>query len=225
MNENENEIEQIKEIKNKVDVKTIKVDPMIWMSLKKLKKENETFSEVIKNLLKEGTQEIGDENIKLIKYGRKILFLEILIENKKKRIGLGRFIKENIGIEIEYNDVKNQFVFTLDLKLKKIYYGKTSTNPSIFFGVDEKHKYESIIYLRTYLMCVMRVLTKEFGASVISDYDLEAIVAWRKIYYNYSLSEESFIEDIESPLNLSVTESPNDEQKNNMLNSPSEKGW
>lgn len=228
MDENENKEEQIKKIKQ--DIKTIKVEPFVWTSLKSLKKENETFNDVIWNLMKESTKEIGNENVKLIKFGRKTLFFETNFSYKRQiKVMLKNeqaYITEQIGIEVEYNDVKSQqSTFTLDLKIKKIYLKRISVNPSIFFGIDEKHKHLSSKYLKIYLESVFNVLKKEFGVSTEFSYELENITHWRKRYYNYSLSEESFIEDIENPLNLSVTESPNDEQKNNLLNSPSEKGW
>lgn len=51
--------------------------------------------------------------------------------------------------------------------------------------------------------------------------DFENIARWRKVYYDYSLSEDSFISDIEEPLRLSEEEKPNKKIKEAMEKSPS----
>ena len=62
--------------------KTIKVGVRTWDSLKSLKKENESFDDVIKDLLNERTKSTGDRNVKLIKYGRKVSFLKTEYDDK-----------------------------------------------------------------------------------------------------------------------------------------------
>lgn len=189
-------------------IKTIKVDVKTWNTLKNLKKENETFEEVIKDLLNERTREMGNQNFDLIKYKRKTRFLETEYQIKY------------IGAEFEYNDVKGQQSnFILDLKIKKIFYGKRTFNPSFFFGVDSQKKHLSPIYLNLYLKCIALALEKEFGISSRSFFYATAfqeIALWRKIYYDYNLSEESFVNDIEEPCRLSEEEKPTPEEKKNI---------
>lgn len=177
--------------------KTIKVDVRRWNALKNLKKENETFNDVIGELLLQRTKSIGDENVKGILYKRKTSFFSFGETNP-------------IGLEYEYNDVKGEkYDFVLDVKIKKIFYGKKSLNPSEFFGVDNSHKHYSSGFLLLYLMAVRRVLMKEFRMAFHlfeMQVSLDNITFWRKLYYDYSLSEESFKHDIEEPLRLSVEE-------------------
>lgn len=196
--------------------KTLKVDVRVWTSLKNLKKENETFSDVIKDLLNERTKSVGNDQVKAIKYIRKVLFLDTGY----------KYI--SVGIEFGYNDVKNQQQdFTLDLTIKKIFYGKRILNPSVFLGLDDSHKHLSLGYLNLYLKCVAFALKKEFRVStgMIFDDDFENIVKWRKVYYDYSLSEESFINDIEEPLRLSEEEKLSEKDKDSINNSVSASIW
>lgn len=196
--------------------KTIKVDIRTWDSLKSLKKENETFDDVIKELLMQRTKAIGNENVKAIKYSRKVLFL---------KTGYGY---KSIGVEFEYNDVKNQKQdFILDLRIKKVFHGKRILNPSIFFGLDSHHKHLSPIYLNIYLKCVALALEKEFKLypGMYSDEDFEDIAQWRKLYYDYNLSEESFINDVEKPLILSEEEHLTEEYKKRISESISGSFW
>lgn len=186
--------------------KTMKIDIRVWSALKNMKAENETFNDVIKKLLNERTISANQGQISLIKYSRKPMFLTI---GYATRFGL-----ENIGVEFEYNDVKGQQTnFTLDLKINKIFFGKKIFNPSVFFGVDSAHKHLNKVYLNLYLKCAAIALEKEFRVSkgMYSDKDFEDISKWRKIYYDYNLSEDSFIRDIEDPLRLSEEEKPNKE--------------
>lgn len=186
--------------------KTIKIDIRVWVTLKNMKAENETFNDVIKKLLNERTVSANQGQMSLIKYSRKPMFLTI---GYATRFGL-----ENIGVEFEYNDVKGQQTnFTLDLKINKIFFGKKIFNPSIFFGVDSTHKHLNQVYLNIYFKCLALALEKEFRVSkgMYSDKDFEDISKWRKIYYDYNLSEDSFIRDIEDPLRLSEEEKPNKE--------------
>lgn len=174
--------------------RNIKVELRTWNTLRNLKKSNETFNDVILSLLKKRTVSVGGENIKAIKYSRKTVFLETNYN----------FIP--LGAEFEYNDVKEeQLDFNLSLKIKKIFYGKKIMNPSEFFGVDNMRKHLHPVYLNIYLKCLALALEKEFKVRtwMISDKDFENIARWRKIYYDYSLSEDSFINDIEEPLRLS----------------------
>ena len=178
--------------------KTIKVTIRTWDSLKSMKKENETFDDVVKELLNERTKSIGDKNIKAIKYKRKI------------KIASYNWSFENIdlSLEFEYNDVKsNKSDFTLDLKIKKVFFGKKIYNPSEFFGVDNDHKHYSDLFLLAYLFAVFTALSKEFGIHAgLTDY--ESLAEWKRLYYDYNLSEESFKADIEEPLRLSEEEKP-----------------
>ena len=184
--------------------------------MKSLRKENETFDEVIKSLLDERTKSAGNDNLQAIKYSRKVLFLNT------------DYAYKSVGVEFEYNDVKSQkHDFTLDLKIKKVFYGKRTINPSIFFGLDSQHKHLSPAYLNIYLKCVALALEKEFRAhmEMISDRDFENIVDWKKVYYDYNLSEESFISDVEDPLNLSEEESLTEEYKKKISESISSSIW
>lgn len=197
-------------------IKTIKVNIGTWISLKKLKQENETFDDVVKGLLNKRTSLIQRDNVKIIKYQRKVLFLQTDYKNK------------SIGLEFEYNDVKNQQKdFVLDLKIKKVFYSKRSLNPSIFFGLDSQHKHLSPIYLNLYLKCIALALQKEFRVNTGMSYDncYEDIAKWKKIYYDYDLSEESFINDIEDPMGLSDEEILKDEYKKRIKNSLSNSIW
>lgn len=196
--------------------KTIKVGIRTWDSLKGLKKENETFDDVIKYLLNERTKEIGDENIKAIKYQRKSIFF----------VWGGPF-ENQLGFEFEYNDVKNNKTdFIFDLKIKKVFVGKKILNPSEFFGVDSTHKHFSRLFLLIYLQSIALALKKEF--KIMFPYSgleqmYESIAVWRQLYYEYSLSHESFKNDIEEPLRLSVDEKVSEHWRNKISNSPSAK--
>ena len=184
--------------------KTIKVEVRTWDSLKSQKQENETFDDVIKKLLKERTVSIGDDNIKAIKYERKVAFFDDYAYG------------ETIGFEFGYNDVKsNKSDFILDLKIKKIFFRKRAINPSEFFGVDNLHKHYSDFFLRIYLKAVALALKKEFRAEfmALEESYYQNIVRWRRLYYDYSLSEDSFKEDIEEPLRLSEEEEISKEWK------------
>ncbi len=197
-------------------IKTIKIDVKTWNTLRNLKKENETFEEVIKGLLNERTMSAGNNNLELIRYKRKKQFIETDYEYKK------------IGAEFEFNDIKsNQNSFVLGLKINKIFYGKKIYNPSIFFGLESQHKHMSSTYLNLYLKCVGLVLEKEFRVNLkmYFDKDFENIARWKKIYYDYDLSEESFMNDIEEPLKLSEEESIETSKIINMKQSESYKIW
>lgn len=200
-------------------IKTLKVDIRVWDSLKQLKKENETFNDVIKEFLNKRTRSIGDENLKAIKYGRKTAFF-----NTEYKGPLFKY--HSIGVELEYNDVKNQKSdFILDVKIKKVFYGKRILNPSDFFGVDNTHKHYSRVFMNLYLKSIGLALDKEFRVylGMISDKDYEDIAKWRKIYYDYDLSEESFKQDIEDSLRLSEEEKPTGEWTKKLLESVSGK--
>jgi len=210
-------MDQTKPLKELASPKrNIKIDLRTWNTLKNLKKPNETFNDVILSLLKERTLSIGNENAKAIKYSRRVLFLETDYDN------------QSIGVEFEYNDVKSeQTDFTLDLRLKKIFCGKKITNPSVFFGVDNSRKHFHPAYLNIYLKCAALALGKEFKvfSRMAFDKDFENIARWRKIYYDYSLSEDSFINDIEEPLRLSEEEKINEKIKETIKKSPSNLLW
>ncbi|MGV8162423.1 MAG: hypothetical protein ACP5N2_03785 [Candidatus Nanoarchaeia archaeon] len=196
--------------------RNIKVDLPVWNALNNLKGKNETFNEVIQGLLQQKTKTLGGENIQLTKYHRKVLFIKTDYQhrytkplsdiNKNISIELPKSANESIGIEFEYNDIKsNSADFTLDIRMKKVFFKKQILNPSEFFGLDYAHKHLYHAYLNLYLRCVALVLEKEFRAShrMFSNKDFEDIASWRKLYYDYSLSEESFITDIQEPLRLS----------------------
>jgi len=192
--------------------KTIKVDVRTWDSLKSMRKENETFNDVIKELLNKRTKSIGDENIKAIKYQRKTDFSNFSYDNN------------DIGYEFEYNDVKgDKSDFVLDLKIKKIFVGRKSASPSEFFGVDNEHKHYSYYFLTTYLSALSLVFMKEFKVYLKDTENRHNLASWRKLYYDYNLSEESFRSDIEEPLRLSEEEKPSEKWKKRMVNSAIEK--
>jgi len=200
--------------------KTIKVDVKTWNSLKSLKKENETFDDVIKVFLDQRTKEAGNNRIKAIKYERKTAFLRTSHRMTE------------LGIEFEYNDIKNQKTdFVLDLKIKKIFFGKKAVNPSIFFGLTHEQKHLSIPYLNIYLRCISYALRRELkvnthmeGGSEYESYEkidshFEDIVAWKSVYHEYDLSMESFTQDIEDPLNLSEEEEQTEKEKKSIKES------
>ena len=196
--------------------RNIKVDIQLWNTLKSLKGTNETFNDVILGLLKQKTQSIGKENMKLIKYHRKIQFVKT------------EYGSTSIGMEFEYNDVKGQPTnFVLDLKLKKIFYGKQILNPSEFFGLDSDHKHLHHVYLNLYLKCVAATLEKEFKvyAGMHTHNAFEDIALWRKIYYDYNLSEESFINDVQEPLKLSEQDPSKEKYIDNIKNSIAYSIW
>ena len=191
--------------------KNVRVETRTWNTLKSLKtNENDTFDDVIKNLLQQRTINSGNENIKLITYGRKTAFFEV-----NSNIG-------HIGIEAEYNDVKsNKNEFTLDVKIKKVFHKKRIYNASEFFGVDNEHKHYSSTYLTLYLRACALALKKEFRAyTTIGHKDYDNIAIWRKLYYEHSLSEDSFSRDIEKPLRLSEQETPNEHYKKLLQKAP-----
>ncbi|MFC1800796.1 hypothetical protein ACFLYT_01940, partial [Nanoarchaeota archaeon] len=198
---------QIRELPTRI--KTLKVDVRTWDSLKSRKKENETFNDVIKELLNERTKAVGDDNIKAIKYERKAGFF-------KFKYG------ETLGVEYERNDVKsNRDDFVLDVKIKKIFFGKKGYSPSEFFGLDNTHKHYSERFMGIYLTAFQEALYAEFKIrSPTQFYDL---TSWRQLYYEYNLSEESFKEDIEEPLRLSEDDKPNKKWKERIDKSPAEK--
>lgn len=209
--------ERIKEMPS--GKRNIKLDLRTWNTLKNLKKPNETFNDVILYLLKERTQSVEKGNLKAIKYSRKTVFLEIEATNTNDK---------SIGIEFEYNDVKEeQTSFTLDLRIKKVFSGKKIFNPSVFFGVDNSHKHLHPRYLNIYLKCVSVALCKEYRSLNIMtiDKDFENIALWRKYYYENTLSEESFISDIEGPLRLSEEEKMSPSVKENIKKSSSNSIW
>lgn len=180
-------------------MKLIKVDIRTWDELKHLKQSNETFNDVINRLIEKRTKSLGNKDIQAIKYQRKSIFFT--------SYSLGT----EIGYQFEYNDVKGeQSDFALDIKLKKIFYGKKILNPSEFFGVDNAHKHYSKYFLIAYLKAAALILEKEFKAkfeyTYFNDENYENIALWRKFYYEYNLSEESFISDIQEPLRLSEDE-------------------
>ncbi len=189
----------------KAPIKTIRVDTRVWDKLKDLKRENETFNEVILELLNERTKASGNENIKAILYKRKIDFLTVNEFNNE------------IGIEFEYNDVLgHKSDFELDLKIRKVFFTREVYNPSEFFGVDNAHKQYSEFYLMVYFLAVAQTLKKEFR---IGQFIAQDIVAWRKLYYYYNLSEDSFTNDIEEPLRLSMKDKASPEWQERLNNS------
>ncbi len=195
--------------------KTIKVDARTWTQLNDIKKGNESFDDVLQKLLNQRTQNASTENFGLIRYRRKTAFIE-LEENINIQTS-GRYL----GIEFEYNDIKSEKEkFTIDLRIKKIFYGKRGYNPSIFFGVDHEHKHISEKYLEIYFRCILQVLKKEFGIteSWVNN-NLFNIVYWKKLYSTYYLSMDSFSNDIEDVLALSEEEKPTMDQQKNMSES------
>lgn len=193
--------------------KTIKIEVRLWETLKNMKNNNETFNDIIKELLKQRTQSTGNKNIKAIKFKRKTSFFTWKPINNKSKL----------GFEFEYNDIKNnQTDFTIDLKIKKVFVNKKIMNPSEFFGTDNTHKHYSNLFLLIYLQTIRLVLKKEFRIS-LSELKLLNIAEWKKLYYEYTLSQESFINDIEEPLRLSEDENIPKKTRENIKNSPSQK--
>lgn len=189
--------------------KTIKVSARVWSALKGLKKANETFDDVIMGLLNKKTQTVGNENIKAISFKRKIDFFSLSLPEKGE-----------LGIEFEYNDAKsNKNDFILDVKIKKVFAGRRSFNPSEFFGVDNAHKHFSEPFIVVYLKSVVVALKKEFRIEFTDLERIDQIARWRRFYYEYSLSEESFKEDIEEPLRLSAEEKITPEWEDKMKKS------
>ncbi|MBI2110248.1 hypothetical protein HYT51_00510 [Candidatus Woesearchaeota archaeon] len=186
-------------------IKTIRVEVNVWNSLKSLKNENETFNDLLKKILQQRTISAGDKNVQAIRYKRNISFFTSY-----------DFPKE-IGYEFEYNDVKShKFDFTMDVVIKKIFYEKRVLSPSEFFGVDNVHKHYSDFFLYIYFKAFSLALFKEFRIKLDvyrNDKSYENITQWRKLYYEYQLSEDSFIHDIEEPLRLSVDEKASQDWK------------
>jgi predicted CopG family antitoxin len=194
MKDNRESMQELKGYK-----RNIKIDLLVWNALNNMKGKNETFNDVIMGLLKMKTESIGNDNMKLLKYSRRTMFVETTYKSK------------SVGIEFEYNDVKNeQSSFTIDVCFRKIFYEKEVLNPSEFFGIDSKHKHLYHAYLNLYMQCVSKVLEKEFRIfqRMNTKEDFENIALWRKLYYEYVLSEESFVNDVQKPLSLSVKEMP-----------------
>ncbi len=206
--------ERIKEMPS--GKRNIKLDMKTWNTLNNLKKTNETFNDVILYLLKERTQSAEKGNLKALKYQRKTLFLETTYKDKP------------VSVEFEYNDVKEeQTNFTLDLTFRKVFLGRRIFNPSEFFGVNKQHKHLHPAYLGIYFRCVSVALCKEFKTldPMVRDDDFENIARWRKFYYDHSLSEESFINDVEEPLRLSEEEKISLSIKEKIKSSPSNSIW
>ena len=200
-------MERGKEIPTRM--KTLKVDIRVWDSLKGLKKENETFNDVIKDLLDQRTKAIGNDDVKAIKYQRKTGYFTAAYG-------------EEIGFEYEYNDAKgNRDDFTLDVSIKKVFFRKKIYSPSQFFGLDNTHRHFSRFFMEIYFQALELALMKEFRAHIL--HEPTNIAYWRQLYTDYRLSEESFKNDIEDPLRLSVDEQPSKEWTNRMNNSPGEK--
>ncbi len=70
-------------------------------------------------------------------------------------------------------------------------------------------------------------LKKEFrvNTGMYSDKEFEEIAEWRRIYYDYNLSEESFIEDIEEPFRLSEEEHLTKRYEDKLKRSTSNSIW
>lgn len=196
--------------------RNIKLDIKTWNILNNMKKQNETFNDLILYLLKERTDVKGNNNFNAIRYVRKTKFIEISYKDKV------------VGVEFDYNDLdKEQSNYVIDLKFKKIFMERKIFNPSEFFGVDNIRKHFNESFLNIYLKCVYFSLQKEFrilSNDFKTDSDFENIIIWRKIYFENYLSEESFINDIEDPLKQSE-EKFDKEVKNNIKNSVSNLIW
>lgn len=210
-------MEPIKALRELPSLKrNVKLDIKTWNALRNMKKANETFNDVILYLLKQRTQSRGGDNLKAIRYQRKVLFF-------REEYG-----KEPIGIEFEYNDVKNELSgFTLDLQIKKVFWRKKMFNPSIFFGVNHLQKHFNPVFLELYLLGIALALRKEFRIQfyVSEIKELESLAHWRKIYHEHSLSEDSFISDIEEPLRLSEDEKMDNKVRESIKRSLSNAIW
>jgi hypothetical protein len=78
--------------------------------------------------------------------------------------------------------------------------------------VDNTHKHFSYFFLLIYLKAVALALKKEFRAtfSASENSDYLNVARWRRLYYDYDLSNGSFVSDIENPLRLSEEEKPSE---------------
>ncbi|MBT6520257.1 hypothetical protein HOK51_10525 [Candidatus Woesearchaeota archaeon] len=180
--------------------KNIRVDAKVWSMLKDLKNKDETFNELILELLNKRTRSIGNKNIKLIKFNRKKKFFTLITYN------------QTICFEFEYNDIKStKNEFTLDLKIKKIFQGRKIYKPFEFFGLDNEHKYYSEEFMKVYLKAIELALETELRVKFTpkhinplnkSLFPYDNIALWRQFYSEFNLSEESFIQDIQEPLRL-----------------------
>ncbi len=195
--------------------KNIKVDVDVWETLNVLKEGDQTFSDVIAKILGTTTQIKGNKSLLAIKYKRKRAFFTTT------------FAGQQLGCEFEYNDSKGvKKDFTLDVQIKKVFIGKKTLSPTEFFGVDNIHKHYSKEYLTLYLKSLTVALRKEFRISFKENAlrrDYENLVLWRKLYYEHSLSEDSFASDVEDPLRLSEEESMSDDWKRGIELSPANK--
>lgn len=190
--------------------KTLKVDLNTWNALKNLKKENETFDDIIKDLLDQRTKAIGNDNIKALRYQRKTSFMTMAYG-------------EEVGFEYEYNDARGERdEFTLDLSIRKVFFRRKTYSPSHFFGVDNAHKHFSQFFLQTYFQATLLAMIKEFRTRIVI-LDPLSITQWRQLYTEYRFSEESFKQDIEEPLRLSIDEKLPKQTEETMKNSPAEK--
>ena len=166
---------------------TIKVEYDTWNALRNLKQKDETFDDVIRGLLGKRTTFVVINNVKVIKYDRKVGLVEI---SKK----------EELVIEYSYNDIKNvRLDFVIDLKINIVCRGKKVWNPSIYFGVESANKHQSKLYIEMYLKCVLNVLKEEFGVKVKS-FNYVDTMQWKKMFDDYKLSTESFKVDVETLL-------------------------
>ena len=68
------------------------------------------------------------------------------------------------------------------------------------------------MFIVLYLQAVALALRKEFRSGFlpyrIDEKEYGNIAVWRKFYYDYDLSDESFKQDVEEPLRLNETEKP-----------------
>ncbi|MFH1505881.1 MAG: hypothetical protein ABIE94_02735 [archaeon] len=199
---------------------TISVEMDVQRALNELKTDNKTFNDVLKDLLQKSTISAGNENIKAIKYARTISFFTY------------EWGVDTIGFEFEYNEIKGTRTdFTLDLKIKKVFFNKRVFTPSEFFGTDNTHKHFYEFFLLIYFKAIAWALYREFRIKpdlLEFNKDFLDIARWGKIYHDYNLSEDSFKEDIAEPLRLSEEEKPSSQWKKKIEDSVAhklEKKW
>ncbi len=209
------------DLKNTQDKTTIKVSNSLRDKLAEIGNKDETFEDVIWRLIRRAEPERSGEVVtsksSVIQYKREKDFIEVSvwIQSLKKY--------EKVGIEYEYNNPpKRGGDWELDIKIIKLYYNQKVYNPSEFFGVDNEHKHLSEEFICAYFSILADIFIKNFGITKLkkfSDEEKISIVAWRKIYYENKISEESFINDVEDVLRNFSDSQSNNKVKEQLKNS------
>lgn len=164
---------------------SLRVDVRTRNLLKKLKQEGESYDDVIRKLVSQQNR-YSDEHIAVVSYKRKTSFVQT----------------KTIGIEYTYNDIIGLTDYTFDLRITKIYTQKDVRNPSVYFGVSHEKLFQNKTYLETYLLCLTMVFKEALKVNAAL-YDVyknntisKDIVAWKQLYVDNDMSEESFKVDV-----------------------------